>query len=125
MAVLRTLAQQNRGPGRIESPSSVIPDDATRMVRVRALTTQTVLDNAATRITLGLEVEDATQPTGWRPVTSTTFAGGAGQGWRTNPSVTVPPGFHIDRATYAGKAVRLVLDLPARIQAGGVIETVD
>lgn len=122
MAVLRQFAQINRGPGRIVSQEVVVPDDATRAISVRALLSQALRDSTTTELTLGMEAEDANAPGGWRHITSTTFVGGPGQGFHGGN--TPNPGFEMNLALVAGQTVRLFLDLPERIQVGGIVETV-
>lgn len=120
MAILMTFAEQNRGPGRVTTPSAAVPVNADALLRVRATMSQALLDDPATQCTLGLE--RLISPGVWQMDVSIPFQGGPDQG--RFGGATQPPSFNMNLAEFQGQTLRVFLDLPARIRVGGVIETI-
>lgn len=122
MAVLRTFAQQNRGPGRLTTAATAVPNSADRLLSCRATMSQTTLDDPATECTVGLERRVQVSPAVWVEDVSIPFVGGPNKGRFGGP--TTPPGFNINLAEFQGTTVRLFLVLPSQLNIGGVVETI-
>lgn len=118
MPLIRSFAQQNRGPGRLEFPANGfdVGDNANATLEVRTLLDQATLDDPATAFEVGLEVlRDGL----WRFSAGFTFVGGPNQG--KNGAATTAPGFKAGMAEYRNQTIRLFAVLPTALNIGAEV----
>jgi hypothetical protein len=119
MPLIRSFAQQNRGPGLLLAPDANgfnVGNNANSKLELRTLMSQATLDSAATHFTLGLEVLRGGL---WQFSAGIEFQGGPNQG--RGGTATVAPGFKADMAEYRSQTVRLALNLDTQISIGAEI----
>lgn len=116
MAVIQTFPIQSRGPRPIDNPlvfpaaGILINPSADKKIKVVANMSQATRDDTNTLLTLGVRIQDPTQPSGWKNDTSVPFIGGPNQGKGATP--TPEPGMRVDLVEYQNKTIQIFAWMP-------------